>query len=244
MKPAAFALFACLLAAAAALAAGGASAAAPEAQQQETRAVSGFHRIEINGRADVTLVQGAGEGVTVEATPALLSHIVTEVRHGTLVVDIAHSHSFWRLFSTDESRTPHVTVRLRELDRIEAGGTVNLDADSLKSDELSLDLAGACTLKLRDLQATSLRLDGSGAIKATIAGKVTRQRIDLSGAGSYSAEKLVSNDVFIDVSGAGTAVVNAIDTLKVDISGAGKVEYVGDPQLKQSISGIGQVSRR
>ncbi len=89
-----------------------------------------------------------------------------------------------------------------------------------------------------------MRLDGSGAIKVAFAGKVGRQKVDLSGASSYQAERLVSSDAVVDVSGAGKAVINASNSLAVDISGAGKVEYLGEPKLRQTISGIGKVARR
>ena len=213
--------------------------------QQETRAASGFHRIEINGETNVTLIQGATEGVTIEAPAASLAGVRTAVHGGTLVVDAVEARSIWQWFSgRSGSRTPQVTIRLRELDRIEANGTVKLDADALKSGDLRLDLAGACTLRIHDLQATSLRIDGSGVIKVEIGGKVERQKVDLSGAGSYQADRLESGEAVLDVSGAGKAVVNAKNSLAVDISGAGKVEYLGDPKLKQSISGIGKVTRR
>jgi hypothetical protein len=213
--------------------------------QQETRAVGGFHRIEINGEANVTLVQGGTESITIEAPSSSLPHVRTAVRGETLVVDAVEPRSFWQWFSgRSGSRIPQVTIHLRDVDRIEAAGTVKLDADSLKSGDLRLDLAGACTLKIRDLQATSLRIDGSGAIKVAIGGKVERQKVDLSGAGSYQADRLVSGEAVIEVSGAGKAVVNATSSLAVDISGAGKVEYLGEPKLKQSISGIGKVTRR
>jgi Putative auto-transporter adhesin, head GIN domain len=213
--------------------------------QQETRVAAGFHRIDIDGKLEVTIVQGGDEGVTIEAPAAALPHIRTQVRDGTLIVEGVDHRSIWDWFSAHGSgRSPRVTIRLRDLDRIEAAGAVTVNADSLKTNELRLDLAGACTIKIRDLQAASLRLDGSGAIKATIGGKVQRQKVDLSGAGSYLAEGLASDDAIVDVSGAGKAVVSAKNTLEVDISGAGKVEYVGDPKIKQSISGIGKVSRR
>jgi hypothetical protein len=213
--------------------------------EQETRPAAGFHRIDVNGEINVTLVQGATESVTVEAPSSSLARIRTTVRGGTLVVDVVESRSIWQWFSgRSASRVPHVTIRLRDVDRFEAAGAVTVDAESLKTNELRLDLAGACTLRIRDLQATTLRIDGSGATKIAIGGKVGRQKIDLSGAGSYQAEKLVSDEAVIEVSGAGKAIVNASSTLAVDISGAGKVEYLGDPKIKQSISGIGKITRR
>ncbi|HEX9278915.1 MAG TPA: head GIN domain-containing protein [Casimicrobiaceae bacterium] len=212
---------------------------------REDRAATGFHRLEIDGQVEVTLVQGAAEGVTVEAPSSMLRRVRTEVRDGTLFIDAAEQRRTWQWFSGRRGRhTPRVTVNLREVDRIEAAGAVTVAADSLRAGELRLDLAGACSLKIRDLQATTLRLDGSGAIKANIAGKVQRQRVDLSGAGSFQASKLASDEAVIGVSGAGKAVVDAANSLEVDISGAGAVEYLGDPKVKQSISGIGKVRRR
>jgi hypothetical protein len=212
---------------------------------REDRAATGFHRLEIDGHVEVTLVQGAAEGVTVEAPSSMLRRVRTEVRDGTLFIDAAEQRRMWQWFSGRRGRrTPRITVNLREVDRIEVAGAVTVAADTLKAGELRLDLAGACSLKIRDLQATTLRLDGSGAIKADVAGKVQRQRVDLSGAGSFQASKLASDEAVIEVSGAGKAVVNAANSLEVDISGAGAVEYLGDPKVKQSISGIGKVRRR
>jgi putative autotransporter adhesin-like protein len=209
---------------------------------RETRDAAGFHRIEINGRANVTLVQGATEGISVEAPAS--AGVRTEVREQTLVVDADDRRHVWQWFAGRGGRTPRVTINFRDLDRIEAAGAVRLVADNLKSTDLRLDLAGACSLAIRDLQATSLRLDGSGATKVDIAGKVVRQDVDLSGAGAYQAAKLTSDEAAVEVSGVGKAVVNARNALTVDISGAGKVEYFGDPKVKQTISGIGKVSRR
>ncbi|MDQ2963443.1 MAG: DUF2807 domain-containing protein [Pseudomonadota bacterium] len=212
---------------------------------REERTATGFHRLEIDGQAEVSLVQGTAEGLTIEAPSSTLRRIRTEVHGGTLTIDAPEQRPVWQWFSGRRgSRTPRITVNLREIDQIDAAGAVTVAADSLRAGELRLDLAGACSLKIRDLQATTLRLDGSGAIKAELAGKVLRQRIDLSGAGSFQAGKLASEEAVIEVSGAGKAVVNAANSLEVDISGAGAVEYLGDPKVKQSISGIGKVRRR
>jgi hypothetical protein len=209
----------------------------------ETRDATGFHRIEIAGAADVTLVQGTAEGVSIEAPAS--ARVRTNVQDGTLVVDTEDRRRAWQWFAgRGAGQTPRITIKLRELDRVEAAGAVKLVANSLRSENLRLDLSGACSLTVRDLQATTLRLDGSGATKIDIAGHVTRQDVDLSGAGSYQAGNLTSDEASVGVSGAGKALVNARNSLSVDISGAGKVDYFGDPKLKQTISGVGKVTRR
>ena len=169
------------------------------------------------------------------------------MRDQTLVVDARDQRHVWQCGLGDAAlrRTPRVTINVRDLDHIEAAGAVKLRRGSTSRVHGSASTWPArVLLKIGELQATTLKLDGSGATKVEIAGKVMRQEIDLSGAGSYQAAKLDSDEAVVGVSGAGKAMVNARNTLTVDISGAGKVEYVGDPKIKQSISGVGKVSRR
>lgn len=212
---------------------------------RETRAVAGFSRIQIDGQADITLVQGETEGITLEATAQGLKQIQTDVRGRTLRIGMVDQGHWWQWFTGGAAtRTPKITINLIQLERIEAAGAVNIVADRLKANELRLDFAGACKVKIADLQANKLRLDGAGALKAEIAGKVADQDIDLSGAGSYQAANLISDNVGLRVSGAGKAIVNAKSLLKADISGAGLVEYAGNPRLEQEISGIGKIRRR
>lgn len=219
------------------------SRSAPASQPvHQARSVAGFNGIDISGQATVTLVQGASEGVTVDAPAS--AQVRTDVRNGTLFIEVADRKAWRWLAGRGPGAGARITVNLRELERLEGAGAITVVAQKLKAGELYVDIAGACTMTIGELEATTLKVDGSGATKIQISGKVGRQAIGLSGAGSYDGGQLASEEASVDVSGAGKAVVNARKSLSVDISGAGKVEYFGDPALKQSISGIGKVSRR
>jgi len=223
-------------------------AATPRAEAadavRETRDAKGFTRIEIDGQAEVTLRQGTVEGLTIQASEQALRHIETSVSNRTLVIEITEQRRWWDwMIGGGSTRTPRIVIDVIQLDRIEAAGSVRFTAASLKSDDLRIDFAGACTLTIGDLQASRLRLDGAGAVKAELAGKVTSQFVDLSGASSYVAPGLVSDSASLQVSGAGKAFVNAVKTLKVEIAGAGVVTYLGDPKIEQEISGVGKISR-
>jgi hypothetical protein len=225
------------------LAAGNAALAADPVR--ETRVATGFSRIEIDGQADVILRQGTSEGVTIEATAQALRRIETEVHDRTLSITLTDQRHWWDwIFGGGATRSPRITIEFINLERVEAEGSVKFTANTLKTDDLRLDFSGACTLRIGDLQASRLRLDGAGAIKAELAGNVLAQFIDLSGASSYQAAGLVSESAVLQVSGAGKAVINASKTLKVEISGAGVVQYVGNPKLEQEISGVGKITRR
>src|SRR5205814_9413360 len=110
--------------------------------------------------------------------------------------------------------------------------------------DLRIGASGGSAIRIDDIEAQSLRVSGSGALKATLAGHVVDQRVEISGAGEVHADQLVSQNAIVDVSGAGSIVVNVAKTLRATISGAGSVEYYGDPEVKHSISGVGRVKKR
>jgi hypothetical protein len=213
--------------------------------QRETRALPSFNRIEIIGAAEVVLRQGKAEGATVDAPAELLPRILTMVRKRTLYIDVSQ-HRDWsdwtHIFGAH--RTTRITVDFIRLESVEAGGAIKLFADGLRGDDLQLDFSGASTVKITNLQASKLSLEGSGATKVELSGNVVMQVVELSGAGSYSALGLQSERAEVHVSGAGKAFVNAKTSLMVEISGAGLVEYSGNPKLEQDISGVGKVRRR
>ncbi|HEY2817432.1 MAG TPA: head GIN domain-containing protein [Casimicrobiaceae bacterium] len=211
----------------------------------EVRAVEPFNRLEINGRADVMLVQGERESITVQTAARGQSRVVARVEKGTLMINAGVSRRWWSgLVGGRAAITPRIVIAFNSLDAIAVSGAVQLLADKIQASELRIAASGGSVLRLDGIAATSLRLNGSGALKATLAGAVVEQRISISGAGEVRADKLVSQDAVVDVSGAGSIVVNVAQTLRASISGAGSVEYYGDPDVKQSVSGIGRVKRR
>ena len=210
----------------------------------EQRALPAFSRIAIEGFAEVTLVQGKTESVTVEGPSKQLASVRTEVRSGTLTIANNHSRRWWSEFLGGGTRPARVTVTYREIEAINAAGAVKLRADRLKTDRLNVTASGATSLKMSDLDTKELSITGSGAIKVEVVGRATSQSIDISGAGNYRAAELASDDVRVTVSGAGRVVVQAERTLRIDLSGAGSVEYIGNPKVTQQISGAGRVKRR
>jgi hypothetical protein len=221
------------------------AACAVTGSQSETRALPSFSRIEVAGVAEIVLRQGKTEGATVEASAELLPRIRTRVRDRTLYIDVSQERrwSDWtHLFESQP--TPRITVDFIRLESVEAGGAIKLLADGLRADGLRLDFAGASTIRIRNLQAAALRLQGSGATKVELSGKVSAQVVDLSGASSYAALDMESDRAEVHVSGAGKAYVNAKTVLSVEISGAGVVEYLGNPKIDKDISGVGKVRHR
>ena len=212
----------------------------------ENRTVDAFHRVDVSGNAEVTLVAGGAESVAVETTAAGQGRVRTRVSDGTLHVTGGDTRRWWHsiLGGGRSGVRPRVTVTFRTLDAVVLAGSVKLSAAKIATDALRISASGGTNVRIDDLQARSLRLSGAGALKATLAGHVVDQDVSISGAGEVQAEKLASDNATVSVSGAGSVVINAQKTLKATISGAGSVDYTGDPQVTQRVSGVGRVRRR
>ena len=211
----------------------------------QTRSVAPFHRIEVGGVADVTLVQGDAESVEM-SVPSGGSGVDAVVHNGSLVVAGRDRPRTWFGFFGSGSKEPaaHITVRFRTLDAIALSGAVKLDAGAMRARTLEIAASGGSSLRIAQLDADRLRVAGSGALDAKIAGRVVDETVAISGAGSYRAADLHADHASVDVSGVGSVVVYADKTLRATISGAGSIEYLGDPQVSQRVSGIGSVRRR
>jgi hypothetical protein len=209
--------------------------------QAVDRTLEPFHAIRIRGVADVTLVQGAAPAIRIE-TPGNVP-AMAQVERDTLVISSGGGRRDWRgWFLEREPRTrPKVTITFTDLERIAISGNVEAHAAALRVPRLAIEVSGAGTLDLRGLAVDDLSIEGSGSVKANVAGRATAQRIEISGAGEYDAADLASERAQVDVSGAGNVVVNASKSLAVSISGAGQVSYLGEPALTKSISGLGRV---
>jgi hypothetical protein len=210
----------------------------------EVRALPPFTKMAVDGLAEVTLVQGTTESISLEAPAKQMRAVVADVRNGTLHLASGESREWWGFLFGGAQRGIRATVTFRDLGEVKVSGAVKLRADGWKTDNLALGVSGAASLRIAGLETKSLAVAGSGAVKAEIAGRATEQRIAISGAGDYRAANLASENARVSVSGAGKVVVNAAKSLKVSISGAGSVDYLGDPQVTKEVSGAGRVRRR
>jgi hypothetical protein len=102
-------------------------------------------------------------------------------------------------------------------------------------------LAGAGNFTTDQVDAEQFEFSVSGAGNGKLSGQTKQLSIEVSGAGKVAAPTLVADAATIEISGAGSADMHAVTTLKVRVSGAGTVKYSGNPQVSPTISGAGGV---
>ncbi len=182
----------------------------------ESRNVSDFDEVELNGVGNLSIQQTGSESLIVEAEEDVIPKLRTEVENNRLVIGPKPNTSI----HTSEPINYKLTVE--DLNALEVSGSGNIDAEDISTDELAVTISGA------------------GDVKTS--GRADSQDIDISGSGDYKARNLESEEAKIEVGGTGSAIVNVSNELNAKVSGSGSVEYIGAPTVDQEVSGAGRVS--
>jgi hypothetical protein len=204
----------------------------------ETRAVSGFHSIDLRGSGTVTLVQGDTEGLTVEAEEKTMPEIETVVVNGTLRLGFKGRWLFqWRPGPIS------FNVTARDIEGLRISGSGNLYSRQLASKDLELQISGSGKLELDELVAGNVESSISGSGEIGVIGHADSLRCSVSGSGTLRADRLVVRDAKVQVSGSGEIFVQATDDLEVRVSGSGNVRYAGSPRLQSKVTGSGRITQ-
>lgn len=203
---------------------------------RETRPVPEVRRVVLRSVADLVIHQGKRPALQAEAEPHLLPLLSSEVRDGTLYLDVTGSL---------HTRSPlrfHLT--LVQLESLVAEGSGEVSIGSLMTPSLSLVAAGSGTIRLESFDGRQIRAKLLGAAQIEIGGgRVEQQSVAIEGSGDYRAGGLASDHAVVGISGSGNAYVTARHKVSANVYGSGEVGIHGNPRIEQSISGAGAVTR-
>ena len=201
----------------------------------ETRRVSGFDAIEMNGIGNVMIRQGDKESLQITTDDNLTEYIRSSVNGKTLMLEIQEGV---HLLPSD-SITYLVTVK--SLNQILIDGAGKIEVSPLTAGNLKISINGDGIVNFDDVVADVLAVDISGLGEVNAAGEVNTLYVDLSGSGKIQVSELRARMGTFDVSGSGDISAWVTDVLTVDISGSGMMDYYGSPVVNATISGSGNV---
>jgi hypothetical protein len=204
----------------------------------ESRNVSGFSRIQIDGAGDLIIVQGESESLEIQAEDNIIGDLTSEVRNETLV--LGYRENFLRSTIIPTERITY-TLTVINLSEVTINGAADMEIDSLETDAFALNINGAGQVSIDQLMADNLTVQISGTATIEIAGEVTQQSITIDGAGNFEAGDLATSSTTVDINGLGNATVWATETLDISIDGGGNLRYYGSPDVTQDINGVGDI---
>jgi hypothetical protein len=204
----------------------------------ETRPVSGFNAIRLDGAGRLVITQGSSESLEIQAEDNLINELTSQVEDGTLV--LGYRDRPWRK-SILPTRPIVYTLVVADLAKLTLNGAGDIDLQSLQTDTLVLEINGAGNFNIVDLAAKSISVNLAGTGSITVSGAVAEQQVTLDGAGSYQAGDLQTRTTAIEINGLGSGTVWTTETLDISINGGGSVSYYGSPTVTQEITGLGDV---
>jgi len=208
--------------------------------KDESRKISGIHRVSAYGVGLLHIEVGKTESLTIEAEDNILPLIQTKrSSDGTLEIGPKNN--------TDLNPTKPIRYRLcvKSLDGITLSGATAATAGAIVTKRnLDLDLSGVGSVSLDRLVADKLNVTGSGTSHIKIGkGEVHQLTLDLSGVSSYQAFGISSPVASVNASGASKVELTATRRLDASVSGVSQVRYKGKPtEGKRETSGVASVT--
>lgn len=184
----------------------------------ESRNVSGFDGLVVNGAGRVFVDQTGTESLEITTDDNFLPYIFTEVRDGKLMIEFQPN--------VIPQNVTDLTFRLtvKDFNSIDLTGAVVLQGSAIEADRMTV------------------RVSGAGVVK--LSGNVDSLDVNLEGAGAYNSENMQAKRASVTNSGAGAATVRVSDELDATINGIGAITYIGTPRVTRGVYGIGVISRR
>jgi hypothetical protein len=202
----------------------------------QSRNVSGFNQVSVDGSGTLIITQGNSESLTIEAEDNIIPEIKTTVNNNDLTISFGN-----RTVIPTKPIKYYLTVK--DLNSISYSGSGKIQSTGLKTNSLTININGAGEGNLTNLNVNTLKIIISGAGKLFMSGNANNQDISISGAGEYNTNDLSSKTATITISGAGKGTVRVSDSLNAIVNGAGQISYIGNPKITQQINGAGSVKQ-
>lgn len=202
----------------------------------ESRDVSGFTEVALEGSGTVLIEVSGTESLTIEAEDNLMSRLTSDVRGGRLVLGSRGAIS--------PTREIVYTVTVVSLEGVAISGSGDIETQEITASEFTANISGSGRMLLTDLELEvfDATIEGSGAIEAS--GLADDLEVRIPGSGSFRGEDLETASAMVSIDGSGEAVVNVSEALDATVRGSGRIEYLGSPQVTSTVTGSGSIRQR
>ncbi len=195
---------------------------------RETRPISGFEMVEINGSPTVYYTQADSFSVIVKGPEKMIENILTEVKGDTLEIRNRGKYGVVNFMFTDSSElSVHVTSP--DLTGIHLNGSGDfISRHRIDSDVLNIELKGSGDINVKDIICDKCQ-------------------ISLKGSGDIDVDRLESKEVEASLIGSGDVELKLynVDSTILSLKGSGDISShfeEGCKRLECNLNGSGEIS--
>jgi hypothetical protein len=220
---------------------------------------SDFNRVEVGSAFEVEVVQAASFSVGITADDNIFDYLIISKSDDTLEIRLKSGYSY-------QSFTVEALIMMPNLTRLQLSGATHGSIQGFSSsNDLFIELSGASSLAMTDIEAGALDFEISGASNVTgditagndavidisgassldLSGSAEDLRADVSGASHLGLDEFLVHSADVELSGASSGTVNMDGTLNANLSGASTLYYVGQPTMGDiDTSGSSNISKK
>ena len=216
-----------------------AAAAAPAAERKLF--VSTFDRLRVDGPFRVVVTTGRSPGGTITGSPAQLDGV--EVRQEGATVFVRRTASRWDEQPRAAAGEPvMVTLATPALGAVTLIGPGAVSVTGLKARRVDLSIAGTGTIAVTGVEAAELNATSIGTGRVTLAGRTTKARFVVNGAGGVDAGKLDADELNVRLDGPGEVSARARFTANLVNTGLGRIAVAGPARCSVKADAGGPVT--
>ncbi len=212
-------------------------------QQTKKFQVGNFQKLDIGHDFEVLITKGSSCTLMAYGRSEDLEKLQVDVEGGNLKLDLDASWSWWGY--NKNHKKIKLVITMPRLKAAEFSGASHVKLQGFNDEEqMNLNISGASKLNAESLQSDKLILELSGASHVALTGRSAKMEADLSGASYLNGQEFLVRDADINASGASKVQMTVQKSLQVEASGASKIEYSGNPlNLSKDVSGASVVRR-
>jgi len=199
----------------------------------ETRQISDFDQIKLEGEGKVIITKGKKQSLVVKTDDNILPHIDTMIRNRKLTI----SHENINLRPT----TLSLLITLSDLKGTSITGSGDIKGNSrFVAENFYAEISGSGSIDL-ELETTRLESEISGSGSIYLSGQTDHHRARITGSGKIYAFDMHARIASVSIIGSGDCLLTASDQLNAKITGSGDALYRGHPRIDKTITGSGDI---
>jgi len=211
---------------------------APKKIIKETHSIPPFDAVKLVGIGNIFITQSDKQNFTIEAEDKILPLIQVSVTDNVLTIEPKATKDN----PIEEGTKINYYLNIKDLKSVDLSGTTGIFIpDGLTTNELKLTIDSDSDSNIK-LNVKKLITKISGGGKMVAEGTAEDQTVSISGATTFTGQKLVGKSGTFTIKGAGAITTGVTDTLGIEISGLGEVKYCGKPTITKKVSGTGAIS--
>jgi len=223
-----------------------------------------FSYVDIGSAFEAKIVQADSFSVTIKADESLIDYVDVSKIGDTLRINLKPHHIFTDF--TLGAKTLEAEITMPAIYGLYTSGATKTNISGFKSSEdFVLEVSGASSLKMENIEVGDAEFEISGASRVTgnmnaddvefivsgaskveLGGTASNLLLDASGASNVDLTEFpLAEDADVKLSGASKATVNLKGTLDCDISAASSLYFLGNPTMGEvEVSGASTIKHK